>query len=561
MENDAISDHTKEASQPSTDLSAEEAKKAAVLIQKTYRGHRTRRQLNGFGLDASTRWYEAVRDARFKQVTTPRPPSPGGESGSPDAEGDRTTAPSSPARAKWTRATEIARRAGADDRSPSASDLSSSDMSEEGQGLGTMPTQQEKAATRKRRAEANAVRKKTAKMMDLQYFLEMVDQKHRYGSNLRKYHNYWKTQDTDQSYFYWLDHGDGRTVELPECSRARLDKEQVRYLSREERLQYLVKVNPQGLLVWAKNGELVWTKDELFKDSVNGIVPIDDPSPQWKYNAPPAGGSDSSSSSSDDSDDEDDKTEEDEGQRYVNEEFHRVRGLSKVKHVSAGVLFNHMIRTSLKKGHKWIFVADTSFRLYIGYKQSGAFQHSSFLHGARILSAGLIKVKHGQLRRLSPLSGHYRPPAANFRAFVHSLRDAGADMSHVSISRSYAVLVGLETYTKARKQLKCAEDSVVHEKDKLLDPDKVRMEEEAQRDKSQSAETERLYLKKQREAEEREVRERKAKRSLTGRLSNAISRLKFRGDSGDNAPVGEEQAKRIMGTGPEDGVPPPEGRR
>ena len=108
-------------------------------------------------------------------------------------------------------------------------------------------------------------------------------------------------------------------------------------------------------------------------------------------------------------------------------------------------------------------------------------QHSSFLHGARILSAGLVKIKHGQLRRLSPLSGHYRPPAANFRAFVHSLRDEGADMSHVSISRSYAVLVGLETYTKARKRMKKAEHSVVHEKDKLLNPEKIKMEEEAKR--------------------------------------------------------------------------------
>jgi hypothetical protein len=71
-----------------------------------------------------------------------------------------------------------------------------------------------------------------------------------------------------------------------------------------------------------------------------------------------------------------------------------------------------MIRTSLKKGHKWIFVADTSFKLYIGYKQSGAFQHSSFLHGARILAAGLIKIKDGQLRKLSPLSGHVSPPLA-----------------------------------------------------------------------------------------------------------------------------------------------------
>jgi hypothetical protein len=46
---------------------------------------------------------------------------------------------------------------------------------------------------------------------------------------------------------------------------------------------------------------------------------------------------------------------------------------------------------------------DTSFRLYVGYKQSGAFQHSSFLHGSRIAAAGLIKIKHGQLRKLSPL--------------------------------------------------------------------------------------------------------------------------------------------------------------
>ncbi|KIW66911.1 hypothetical protein PV04_06198 [Phialophora macrospora] len=561
MDPDATVERTQRDLQSRTDLSAEEAKKAAVLIQKTYRGHRTRRQLNGFGLDASTRWYEAVRDARFKALTTPRPPSPGAESGSPDTNLNHTTNPSSPARLKWSRAAEIARRAGADDRSPSVSDQSSGDLSEEGEGSATSTTREEKEARRKRRAEANALRKKTAKMMDLQYFLEMVDQKHRYGSNLRKYHNYWKTQDTDQSYFYWLDQGDGRTVDLPECSRARLDKEQVRYLSREERLQYLVKVNAEGLLVWAKNGELVWTKDELFKDSVNGIVPIDDPSPQWKYNVPPAGAGGSSSSSSDDTDEDDDHTTGDEGERYVNEEFHRARGLSKVKNVSAGVLFNHMIRTSLKKGHKWIFVADTSFRLYIGYKQSGAFQHSSFLHGARILSAGLIKVKHGQLRRLSPLSGHYRPPAANFRAFVHSLRDEGVDMSHVSISRSYAVLVGLETYTKAHKQLKNAEASVAHEKDKLLNPDKVKMEEEAQRDKSQSAETERLYLEKQREAEEREARERKARRSLAGRLSNAVSKLGLRKQSADSTPTGEAQAKRILGTGPEDGVPPPEGHR
>ncbi|KIW19592.1 hypothetical protein PV08_00165 [Exophiala spinifera] len=529
-------------------LSEKDSLKAAILIQKSYRGHRARRQLKGFGLDATTRWYEAVKVAKYQQLTIPRdsaqPYNVSGIHGKTSEEGE---APLSPTRKKWFKATEIARRAAADDQSPSVSDLSSdeSDGAEE---------------AKRKRQESNELRKKTAKMMDLQYFLEMVDQKHRYGSNLRKYHNYWKAQDTTQNFFYWLDQGDGRNVSLPECSRERLDKEQVRYLSREERLNYLVKVNSEGLLVWAKNGELVWTKDELYKDSINGIVPVNDSAPKWQHNVPPTNSEGPYSSSSDDSSDEssedgDGHTAGDEGERYVNEGFHRAKGPAKLKHVSAAVLFNHMIRTSLKKGHKWIFV-NTSLRLYIGYKQSGAFQHSSFLHGARILAAGLIKIKRGQLRRLSPLSGHYRPPANNFRTFVHSLRDMGVDMSHVSISRSYAILIGLESYTKTRKKIKLAERKVVHEKDKLINPAKVKAEEEAQQDKSMSAEMERLHLlEQQREAAEARANERKADRSISGRLSRAMSRLKPYKESEERSP------RRLPGTGPEDGIPAPEGQR
>jgi hypothetical protein len=43
---------------PVSTMADEESRQAAILIQKTFRGHRTRRQLKGFGLDASTRWYE-----------------------------------------------------------------------------------------------------------------------------------------------------------------------------------------------------------------------------------------------------------------------------------------------------------------------------------------------------------------------------------------------------------------------------------------------------------------------------------------------------------------------
>lgn len=270
-----------------------------------------------------------MRDAQYREHTTPRAPTFSDDNAPQVTTESEVQSPISPAKAKWKKAAMIARRAGADDRSPSVSGESSGEESESRDGSVQSPTREEREAARRKRAEATAMRKKTAKMMDLQYFLEMVDQKHRYGSNLRKYHNYWKMQDTTQNYFYWLDHGDGKDVELPECSRARLDKEQVRYLSREERLNYLVRINEQGLLVWAKNGELVWTKDELYKDSINGIVPISDPTPKFKYNVPPPDGNDSESSSSEESEDddededihdEDDNTAGDEGERYVNEE-------------------------------------------------------------------------------------------------------------------------------------------------------------------------------------------------------------------------------------------------
>ena len=119
--------------------------------------------------------------------------------------------------------------------------------------------------------------------MDLQYFLELVDHKHRHGSNLRKYHSYWRSQSTQQNFFYWLDYGEGKSVELSACDRARLEREQVRYLNREQRYNYLVSINGQGKLEWAKNGERVWTDGASYRDSVNGIVRIDDPSPKCEH--------------------------------------------------------------------------------------------------------------------------------------------------------------------------------------------------------------------------------------------------------------------------------------
>lgn len=198
--------------------------------------------------------------------------------------------------------------------------------------------------------------------MDLQYFLEMVDQKHRYGSNLRAYHDHWKKAATNENFFYWLDKGEGRTFEHPTVSRERLEKEQVRYLSREERLNYLVKIDHEGRLCWAKNGERINTTTE-YKDSVNGIVPVDDDTPAYgpngqllhdgqsknfRHSRSSSISSSSSSSSAEHSDDE--------GEHYVNEDLDSAKGIKKIKHVSAATILNHLLRSSVKP-NSWIFVS------------------------------------------------------------------------------------------------------------------------------------------------------------------------------------------------------------
>ena len=433
---------------------------------------------------------------------------------------------------------------------------------------------EQRAALRERRREARNLGKRNAKMMELQYWLEFVDTKHRHGSNLRKYHAYWQTQDTSENFFHWLDYGGGKDLDMEECTRQRLDSQQVRYLSREDRFNYLVEVDADGLLRWAKNNEKVWTKDELFKDSIKGIVPANDPTPAFKSNEPvsedwssssvdPSSSnasvsSSSSTSSADGTQKEESSTAPDEGENYINEDFHRARGPAKLKYVSSGVVFNHMIRKSLQKGHKWIFVCDSQLRLYIGYKQTGAFQHSSFLHGSRLLAAGQIKVKDGRLRRLSPLSGHYRPRAANFRTFVQSLTDTGVDMSKVSISRSYSVLLGLEVYKSSRRKVKNAEEVVVHQKDKILDPEKVREEEEQKVDKSQSAAKEREFLEQERRKELARAQELKLERKTSRKNSvkGWLEKLKIRSSKEDGLQKAKKEPSQTSTTGPEDGIPP-----
>jgi hypothetical protein len=234
-------------------------------------------------------------------------------------------------------------RAGADD--PEDVSVNEDELGEE-----------ERREYRQKKAQEKQEREKTAKVMDLQYFLEMVDQKHRYGSNLRAYHEHWKKSNDHENFFYWLDYGSGKNFEHPTVSRERLEKEQVRYLTREERMRYLVQIDNEGRLCWAKNGERITTSMD-FKDSVDGIVPVDDATPAYKSGGKVGPTSRRSSASSSDSTDSGEHSDV-EGEHYVNNDLDKAKGLAKLKHVSAATVLNHLLRSSVKP-NSWIFVRVT----------------------------------------------------------------------------------------------------------------------------------------------------------------------------------------------------------
>lgn len=141
------------------ELDNEEAKRAAEIIQRTWKGHRSRRELKGHGLSASERWTEVVKDAQFhKEITSPT---------SPEAQ-RRSDTELLPAKTHWNHVVNVAKRAARDDNSTSTL----SDDSHYGQEAAPDAlSDEQRAALGQRRQEAREQSKKKGKMMDLQYWL------------------------------------------------------------------------------------------------------------------------------------------------------------------------------------------------------------------------------------------------------------------------------------------------------------------------------------------------------------------------------------------------------
>ncbi|XP_031282503.1 IQ domain-containing protein IQM6 [Pistacia vera] len=260
---------------------------AALRLQKVYKSFRTRRKLADCAVLAEQRWWKVLDFAELNRVSF-------------FEIGKHETAIS-----RWSRARTRAAKVG--------------------KGL----SKDEKA-----------------RKLALQHWLEAIDPRHRYGHNLQFYYRTWLHCQSKQPFFYWLDIGEGREVNLLErCPRSKLQQQCIKYLGPTERTEYEVVIEGAQFL-YKKSGKLL--------DTTGG-----------------------------------------------------------------------------PKDAKWIFVLSASKSLYVGQKNKGTFQHSSFLAGGATLSAGRLVVENGILKSVWPHSGHYLPTEENFQAFMSFLHEYGVDTENL----------------------------------------------------------------------------------------------------------------------------------
>jgi len=87
-----------------------------------------------------------------------------------------------------------------------------------------------------------------ARLLMAEHWLEATDTKHRYGSLLKHYHEAWRQSQTRQKFFYWLDYGEGKDIDLPHAPRDKLERSLVKYCNHTERAAYVVIVQDHLLV-------------------------------------------------------------------------------------------------------------------------------------------------------------------------------------------------------------------------------------------------------------------------------------------------------------------------
>ncbi|XP_052206731.1 IQ domain-containing protein IQM2 [Diospyros lotus] len=116
-----------------------------------------------------------------------------------------------------------------------------------------------RARTRAAKVGKGLSKNGSAQKLALQHWLEAIDPRHRYGHNLQLYYVKWLQSPSKEPFFYWLDIGEGKEVNLIEkCPRSKLQQQCIKYLGPMERKAYEVVVE-DGKLLCKQSGELLDT--------------------------------------------------------------------------------------------------------------------------------------------------------------------------------------------------------------------------------------------------------------------------------------------------------------
>ncbi|GFY99856.1 calmodulin-binding family protein [Actinidia rufa] len=192
---------SKTPKKPSLD-SSNERYQAALRLQKVYKSFRTRRQLADCAVLVEQRWWKLLDFAELKLSSI----------SFFDIEKPETAV------SRWSRARTRAAKVG--------------------KGLS---------------------KDQRARKLALQHWLEAIDPRHRYGHNLQFYYVTWLHCESKQPFFYWLDIGEGKEVNLERCPRSKLQQQCIKYLGPTERKAYEVAVE-DGKFLYKQSGKLLDTR-------------------------------------------------------------------------------------------------------------------------------------------------------------------------------------------------------------------------------------------------------------------------------------------------------------
>ncbi|KAA3470925.1 IQ domain-containing protein IQM2-like isoform X2 [Gossypium australe] len=118
-----------------------------------------------------------------------------------------------------------------------------------------------RARTRAAKVGKGLSKNDKAQKLALQHWLEAIDPRHRYGHNLHFYYNQWLHSQSLEPFFYWLDIGEGKEVNIEKCPRSKLQHQCIKYLGPMERMPYEVVV-VDGKFMYKQTGKLLHTTEE-----------------------------------------------------------------------------------------------------------------------------------------------------------------------------------------------------------------------------------------------------------------------------------------------------------